>query len=238
VSRAVRRYQKWEREARESAYDDACGLALDLYHGRAGPLGPYEIGPALKTGEVLYRQIWARYWALGMTTELMDGHGRVRLVPPAWRDWGWCQTVITSQRLATRLTTDGGRLVSSWWANIAGAQVDLGRDFVTLDDRASGWNGAYGALRPSSSPWSPLSASTALQPSSNIQPSSSYGATPRRDRSSRTPGRDAACRHPGVETHTISVRAGKRNHESDGSREPYCLSLYGGRSMTHVLTQL
>jgi hypothetical protein len=72
VSRAVRRYQKWEREARESAYDDARGLALDLYHGRAGPLGPYEIGLALNTDEVLYRRVWVRYWTLGATTELMD----------------------------------------------------------------------------------------------------------------------------------------------------------------------
>ena len=57
-------------------------LTLDLYHGRAGPLGPYEIGLALEPGEVLYRQVWARYWTLGTTTELVDGYGRVRVVPP------------------------------------------------------------------------------------------------------------------------------------------------------------
>jgi len=118
--------------------------ALDLYHGRAGPLGPYEIGLALDPGEVLYRQVWARYWALGTTTELVDSYGRVRVVPPAWRDWGWCHTVITSKRLATRLTADGSRLVSNWWVSIAGVQVDLARDMIVLDDRASSWRAAYG----------------------------------------------------------------------------------------------
>jgi hypothetical protein len=55
---------------------------LDLHHGRAGPLGPYEIGLALEPGEVLFRQVWARYWTLGTTTEMVDGYGRVRVVPP------------------------------------------------------------------------------------------------------------------------------------------------------------
>ncbi len=56
-------------------WEDAHQFALDLYHGRAGPLGPYEIGLALEPGEVLYRQVWAPYWALGTTTELVDGYG-------------------------------------------------------------------------------------------------------------------------------------------------------------------
>jgi hypothetical protein len=81
VSRAARRYRKWERGARQAAWQDARSLTLDLYHGRAGPLGPYEIGLALEPGEVLYRQVWARYWALGTTTELVDGYGRVKCCP-------------------------------------------------------------------------------------------------------------------------------------------------------------
>lgn len=40
MSRAARRYQKWERGARQAAWQDARSLTLDLYHGRAGPLGP------------------------------------------------------------------------------------------------------------------------------------------------------------------------------------------------------
>jgi hypothetical protein len=144
MSRAVRRYRKWEREALEISWEDARRLALDLYHGRPGPLGPYEIGLALEPGEVLYRQVWAPYWTLGTPTELVDGYGRVKVVPPAWRAWGWCHTVITSQRLATRLAADGGRLVSNWWPSIAGVQVDLGCHLVALDDRAGSWRGAYG----------------------------------------------------------------------------------------------
>jgi hypothetical protein len=46
--------------------------------------------------------------------------------------------------LATRLAADGSRLVSNWWASIAGVQVDLAADIVVLDDRASSWRGAYG----------------------------------------------------------------------------------------------
>ena len=66
------------------------------------------------------------------------------VVPGTWRDCGWCQTVVTSHRLATRLAADGCRLVSNWWTSIAGVQVDLVRDVVALDDRASSWRGAYG----------------------------------------------------------------------------------------------
>ena len=50
----------------------------------------------------------------------------------------------TSKRLATRLTADGSRLVSNWWVSIAGVQVDLARDMIVLDDRASSWRAAYG----------------------------------------------------------------------------------------------
>jgi hypothetical protein len=46
--------------------------------------------------------------------------------------------------LATRLAADGSRLVSNWWASVAGVQVDLAADVVVLDDRASSWRGAYG----------------------------------------------------------------------------------------------
>jgi hypothetical protein len=53
MSRAARRYRKWERGAREAAWQDGRSLTLDLYHGRAGPLGPYEIGLVLEPGEVI-----------------------------------------------------------------------------------------------------------------------------------------------------------------------------------------
>ena len=144
MSRAARRYRKWERGAREAAWQD--GVASPSTSTTAAPArsGRQQIGLALEPGEVLFRQVWARYWTLGTTTELVDSHGRVRVVPPAWRDWGWCQAVITSHRLATRLSADGSRLVSNWWASIAGVQLDLARDMVVLDDRASSWRGAYG----------------------------------------------------------------------------------------------
>ena len=93
MSRAARRCRKWEREARQGAWEDARWLALDLYYGRAGPIGMFDVGLALEPGEVLYRQAWARYWTLGATTDLVDNFGRVSVVPAAWRDWGWCQTV-------------------------------------------------------------------------------------------------------------------------------------------------
>ena len=88
MSRAARRYRKWEREARQGAWQAARSLALDLYHGRAGPLGAYDIGLALEPGEVLYRQAWARYWTLGATTDLVDNFGRVSVVPTAWFEHG------------------------------------------------------------------------------------------------------------------------------------------------------
>ena len=139
MSRAARRYKKWERDTRKSAWEEARQLAIDLYYGQAGPVNPYGIGMALEPGEVMYRQVWARYWTLGQPLDLVNGCGAVRFVPSPWRDWGWCPTVLTSHRLVTRLGADGGRLISNWWASIGGVQVDLSRDLVTLDDpRAPG----------------------------------------------------------------------------------------------------
>lgn len=139
MSRAARRYRKWERGTRAWAWESSRELALDLYHGRARAINPYDIGAALEPGEVLYRQVWARYWTLGQPTELVSSSGRVQHVPSSWRYWGWCQILLTSHRLLTRLTADGGRLISNWWASIGGVQANLQRDFVTLDDRTTNW---------------------------------------------------------------------------------------------------
>jgi hypothetical protein len=144
VSRATRRHEKWQRETHDWACESARQLALDLYYRRASPIDPYGLGVALGPGELLYRQVCARYWTLGQPTQLVDGFGRVQHVPSCWRDWGWCQTLLTSQRLVTRLAADRDRLVSNWWASIAGVQVDLARDLVGLDDTTSTWRGAYG----------------------------------------------------------------------------------------------
>ena len=81
---------------------------------------------------------------LGRPTELVDGFGRVQHGTVALCDWGWCQTLLPSHRLLTRLAADGGWLISNWWASIGGVQVDLQRDLVILDDRTSNWRGAYG----------------------------------------------------------------------------------------------
>jgi hypothetical protein len=43
----------------------------------------------------------------------------------------------------TRVAGDGGRLISNWWTQIAGVQVDLDHETVTMDDRVSEWRGAY-----------------------------------------------------------------------------------------------
>ena len=144
MSRAARRYKRWERDTRAGAWESARELALDLYYCRARAINLYGIGVALEPSEVPYRELWARYWTLGQPTELVDGLGWVQHLPSSWRDWGWCPVLLTSHRLLTRLATDGGRLISNWWVSIGGAQVDLQRDLVTLDDRTTSWRGAYG----------------------------------------------------------------------------------------------
>lgn len=144
MSRAARRYKRWERDTRAGAWESARELALDLYYCRARAINLYGIGVALGPGEVPYRELRARYWTLGRATELVDCFGRVQHVPSPWRDWGWCLTLLTSHRLLTRLAADGGRLISNWWASIGGVQVDLQRDLVILDDRTSDWRGADG----------------------------------------------------------------------------------------------
>lgn len=143
MSRQARRYRRWERRTAERSWDDAGQLALDLYHRDPGGITPYMIGAALETGELIYRQVWSRYSTLGTTPDLIDRRGRLRLGMPIWRDWGWCDTLVTSHRLATRLTGDSGRLISNWWTSIAGVQVDLERQTVTMDDRTGQWRGVY-----------------------------------------------------------------------------------------------
>jgi hypothetical protein len=144
VSRASRRYKKWERETRNWIWESTRQFALDLCYCRASAINPYSIGVALEPGEILDRQLRACYWTLGEATELFDSFGRARHVPSSWRDSGWCPTLMTSRRLLTRLAADSGRPISKWWISIGGVQVDLARDVVTLDDRTGNWRGAYG----------------------------------------------------------------------------------------------
>ena len=65
MNRAARRYKRWDRGMREWAQQSSRELALDLYYGRARPLSSYGIGVSLGPGEILYREVWARYWTLG-----------------------------------------------------------------------------------------------------------------------------------------------------------------------------
>ena len=54
MSRAARRYKRWERGIREWAQESSRELALDLYHGRARPLSSYRLGVSLGRGEIRY----------------------------------------------------------------------------------------------------------------------------------------------------------------------------------------
>jgi hypothetical protein len=143
MSRGAHRYRRWERQTAERAWDDARQLALDLYHSTPSSITPYGIGVVLEPGELIYRQVWARYSTLGATPDVIDGRGRLHLGSPLWRNWGWCDTLITSHRLVTRLAGDSGRLGSNWWTAIAGVQVDLEHQTVAMDDDLNKWRGIY-----------------------------------------------------------------------------------------------
>ena len=54
MSRAARRYKRWERDTRAVAWESARELALDLYYGRARPLSSYRLGVSLGRGEIRY----------------------------------------------------------------------------------------------------------------------------------------------------------------------------------------
>ena len=138
VSRAARRYKKWERDTRKSAWEEARQLALDLYYGHAGPVNPYGIGMALEPGEVMYRQMWARYWTLGQPLDLVNGYAEVRFVPSSWRDWGWCLTVLTSHRTRhsawSRRRAADIQLVAQYWGR-AGRPFTRCRNFGRPHER-------------------------------------------------------------------------------------------------------
>lgn len=157
MSRTSRQFRRWEEQTRKRASEDARQLALDLYWGHPRPIDPYGFGVVLEPGERLYRCVWARYSTLARTPDLLDPRGRLRHGAPYWHDWGWCQTLVTSHRLASRLASHGGQLISNWWTTIAGVQFDLERDTVTLDDRANEWRGQYAG------PASPVIAVTAIE---------------------------------------------------------------------------
>ena len=56
-----------------------------------------------------------------------------------WRDHGEFRWLLTSARAVGR-SFKGGELVSIWWASVAGAQVDVRSEFVTLNT-TNGWRG-------------------------------------------------------------------------------------------------
>lgn len=143
MSRTSRRFHKWERTTREHAWRDARQFALDLYWGHPRPKSAYGVGVALEPGEKLYHEVWLQYSTLARTADLLDTDGRLLRGTPYWRDWGWCQTLVTSHRLASRLGSDGGRLVSVWWTTTAGVQIDLSTETVLLDERDGDWRGLY-----------------------------------------------------------------------------------------------
>jgi hypothetical protein len=143
MSRGSRRFRKWERLTRQHAWHDARQFTMDLYWGQPRPMDPYDIGVALQPAELLYRLVWLHYSTLARTNDSVDARGCLLPGTSYWRDWGWCQTLITSHRLATRLAADGCRLVSNWWSAVAGVQIDLSRDAVLLDDGAGEWRGRY-----------------------------------------------------------------------------------------------
>ena len=139
MSRATRRCKRWERELRAWVLESSRELALDLYYGRARPLSSYGTGVSLGRGEILYREVCARYWTLGQPTELVDNLGRTRFVLPVWRDWGWCQTVLTSHRLVARLAADGGRLIRTGGrASVACRSTSRGTSSLWTTARATG----------------------------------------------------------------------------------------------------
>ena len=142
VSRASRQFRRWERRTRERAWQDARRFALDLYWKGPRPQS-YEVGVVLEEGEQLHRAVWVSYSTLGRTPDYLDGQGRLRHGSPYWRDWGWCQTLLTSHRLASRLANDGDRLISNCWPAILGVEVDLEADAVVLEDGVGEWRGLY-----------------------------------------------------------------------------------------------
>jgi hypothetical protein len=195
MSRALRRYRRWERQARKDATEDARQLALELYEGRPGPASPYGIGVVLEPGEVVFRQVWARYATLVSTPDLYDTSGGVRPGSPSWREWGWGLTLVTSDRLVARLGGDGGRLVSVWWSGVGGLQVDLAKESVVMDASNGDWRGRYGG------PLAPVLAVAAVE--------RVYGAAALLDHPGLAPLREHSMSDEGVERSRLPSARGQ-----------------------------
>jgi hypothetical protein len=138
--------ERWSKEMREFAVEDARQLAIDLGAGVPVSCPVMDIGVVLTPGEIVWRQTIARYAVLTVTThtEWREGFGgqarSYDVEQRTWRDWGGAPWWVTSQRIVGRVLD--GELLGLWWGRFTGCLVDLGSERVVLDG-PDGWRYAF-----------------------------------------------------------------------------------------------
>ncbi len=107
-------------------------------------------GVALEAGQVPWGRSTARLWVWSSESARAwrsraswwgrRTHGAGwEAVTSGWRDHGHIDWLITSARLVGR-APGNGELISIWWAGLAGMQVDLDAEVISLD-AANDWRG-------------------------------------------------------------------------------------------------
>ena len=149
LHRRPRRHRRpGDRRRRRIAAGKASELLQALAAGRHDPSAHLEAGVVLGPGEVSWGRSKARLWVWSSASawawrsraswwgRRAHGAGRQTVVS-GWRDHGDVDWLVTSARLVGR-APGSGELISIWWAGLAGMQVDLHNEVMSLD-AANGW---------------------------------------------------------------------------------------------------
>jgi hypothetical protein len=136
VSKGLTRRQA--RQMRAFAVKDACSLAVELGQGApARAPAVHDIGVVLDTGEMVWRQVVARWETVTVTgyvqhrQTLFGGMRSWQVERSAWSDMGVGTWWLTNHRIVGR--TWQGQLLGWRWENLVGCVVDLPGERVTFD---------------------------------------------------------------------------------------------------------
>jgi hypothetical protein len=131
-------FERWREQTRRAAVADARTLAIDIAAGRDQGLTGYGMGIVLSAGETVWRELDAGYFVLDTYSHIHHHHGwsgnidrSYEVTDKRWTNHGVLRWLVTNQRLASRYAD--GELISIYWVDPGGCQIDLDAEYVILD---------------------------------------------------------------------------------------------------------
>lgn len=131
-------FERWREQTRRAAATDARALAIDIAAGNDHRLAGYAMGIVLNAGETVWRELDAGYFILDTYSHIHHQHGwsgninrSYQVTDKRWTNHGVLHWLVTNQRLASR--SADGELISIYWVDRGGCQIDLDAECVFLD---------------------------------------------------------------------------------------------------------